>query len=127
MLRIISISLTLLALLAMPAIAGAQNAGLDAYEENAPSADGGNGEEGGEDSGTAPSDPLAAGSSAEGGGSLSEAEAGANGTPPGQLPASGLETVFLILVGLGLVGSGLVLRHTLSRGGTVFSFGSRGT
>ncbi len=134
MLRTLSITVVLVALFAAPAVTSAQdNSGIDAYTEGAPSA-GGNGGSGGGSSGASDGSGTASGAgtgadasvgSGAGGapgssGSLTEREAArlADGTSPGELPATGLdETGLMAVVGALLLLSGLALRRLSPREG----------
>ncbi len=129
MARIISISLLALALcVALPAIAAAQDAGTDAYIEEPPSADGGNGggNDGGSDNESGTDDPDASvsstdttgfGSSATSGlpAGPTEAQATRRSTPSGSHPNSGLETLFLAAFGSLMLAAGFGLRRRTAR------------
>lgn len=133
--RIIPVLLAAFVVLALPAWAGAQDSGLDAYQENPPSATGNNdsGDDGNAPGGTGSagagedgaSDPGAAGS--QGTASQTEAQAAANGTPNGELPATGLETLLLALAGVGLLASGVVLLRRLRHASSMLPAGPGGT
>ena len=120
-----ALTLIAISLLALPALAGAQ----DPYEENPPTVPGGNGGGSGGGSGsptapgtvpgTAPGTAGAAGvtgtaSGTSASGSLTEAQAQAAGTAAdsGQLPATGFdETGVMAVLGALLVGGGLLVRR----------------
>ena len=111
----------LLVMLALPAAASAQVAGVDEYTESPPSVDGSNvgGDSGSDDAdptGSAAADVPDAGTAATGTtaeGSVTEAQAAEAGTPAGQLPATGLETLWLSLAGLVLAAAGYGIHRAL--------------
>jgi hypothetical protein len=130
MLKILSISLVCALFLALPGGAIAQdNSGVDVYQENPPTAGGGDGTDGadgtatgtdgttfdtGSGTGTATGTATGTGSgtgTAAGTEGLTEAQLAAQGrTPNGQLPATGLdETALIALTGALLLAMGFSL------------------
>ena len=129
MAKIISSSLLALALcVALPAFAVAQDAGTDAYVEEPPTADGGNGDgnDGGSDDESEADDPDAAVSSTDttdfGTTPTSglppgptEAQATRQPTASGSHPNTGLETFLLTAFGSLMLAAGLGLRRRTAR------------
>lgn len=121
MLKLIPSLILLLAVLALPAAAPAQTAGIDEYTESPPSVNGNNPPEDGATTSTTDgsTDPGATGTAvtdASTDAAPTEAQAAADGTPAGQLPATGLETPLLALAGVMLAAAGYGIRRALGPG-----------
>lgn len=117
MLKLIPPLILLLAALTLPAAAPAQTAGIDEYTESPPSLNGNNPPDDGATTSSSgePTDPGATATGTASEGALTEAQAAAEGTPEGQLPATGLETLIMVLAGLGFLAAGFCLRKAVGR------------